>query len=137
MKEDIESSGIGVVPEPEVMERPKRRKYPADYKLKILKELKTCKSPREVGAVLRREGLYSSTVSKWRWAIRRGSELVLDRKRGRKKKTIAEKENEKLRLENARLKKKLKNAELIIEFQKKTATILSNTLESNENNENS
>ena len=53
-------------PDPEVSEKPTRRQYPAEYKLRILKEADTCTEPGDLGALLRREGLYSSLLSTWR-----------------------------------------------------------------------
>jgi len=53
-------------PDPEVSEKAKRRRYSADYKLKILKEADACNKDGEIGALLRREGLYSAALSRWR-----------------------------------------------------------------------
>ena len=54
------------IPNPEVTEKPKRQHYPAEYKLRILEEADRCASPGEIGALLRREGIYSSLLSQWR-----------------------------------------------------------------------
>lgn len=82
--ESSEAAGGGAppkaVPDPE-LKRPKRRSFSAEYKLKVLKEADACKKPGELGALLRREGLYSSHISTWR---RQRDEGALGRKRGRK-----------------------------------------------------
>jgi len=98
--------------ETEVVVRPKRRQYTAEYKLRILRELDECTGKGEVGAILRREGLYSSLISKWR---EQGSLNGLGgQRRGPNAAELA-----RLQRENKRLKEKLERAELIINFQKK------------------
>lgn len=73
------------VPNPEVLEHPKRRKYNAEYKLKVLKETDLATEPGDVGALLRREGLYSSTLQSWRRQRERGELAGLSpKKRGPK-----------------------------------------------------
>src|SRR5215210_5834162 len=86
-----ERSGAGVgraapagVPDPELVERPKRRRFSADYKLRVLREADACSRPGEVGALLRREGLYTSHLSAWRKQRDRGALKALSRPRGRK-----------------------------------------------------
>lgn len=108
----------------EVTAKPRRRQFTAAYKLKVLRKIDSCKSPGEVGAVIRSEGLYSSMVSKWR---QQGKAGKLGKKRGRRENlsAVPEREVESLRRENARLKKRLKQAELIIDTQKKFAELLS------------
>ncbi|HEX9387837.1 MAG TPA: hypothetical protein VF918_16050 [Anaerolineales bacterium] len=121
----------------EVVAKGKRRQYPAKYKLRILREVEECKGPGEVGALLRREGLYSSLVSKWREQRERGSLTdVSGRKRGPKVDPQA-KELERLQRENKRLQEKLERAELIIDVQKKVARLLGVPLEDNNLNEES
>src|SRR4030067_676007 len=66
----------------EVVAKAKRRQHPAEYKLRILREIDECKGSGEVGALLRREGLYSSLVSKWREQRERGSLTGLSGHRG-------------------------------------------------------
>jgi len=111
----------------EVLEKPVRRKFSAKYKLKTVKEADRCKTLGEIGALLRREGLYSSHLTAWRKLIDKGA---LDGFKGRKrgpKKVIPNpmaKEVKQLRKENRRLEKRLKKAEAIIDFQKKIAEIL-------------
>jgi transposase-like protein len=111
-------------PDTEVVEKAKRRRYPAEYKLRILKEVDACKGTGEIGALLRREGLYSSLISKWREQRNRGSlEGLAAHKRGPKADLQAV-ELARLKRENERLRKRLERAELIIEVQKKVAQML-------------
>jgi transposase len=72
------------VPDPELVEGPKRRCFSAEYKLRVLREADACTRPGEVGALLRREGLYSSLLSEWRKQRDAGSLQALSRPRGRK-----------------------------------------------------
>ena len=118
--------GINVVPNPEVPEKASRRSYTAEYKRLILREAEVCKEQGQVGALLRREGLYSSNLTAWRRQVERGTlDALSSKKRGPKARkpdpsvrriTEQEKEIQKLR---ARLRK----AELIIDAQKKIAEI--------------
>ena len=113
------------VPDPEVVPRAKRRQYTAEYKLRIVEEADNCSKPGEVGALLRREGLYSSHLSKWRRQRAEGQlQALAERKRGRKAQEQQVKEMEELRRENAQLQVRLTQAELIIEVQKKVSQLL-------------
>jgi hypothetical protein len=114
-------------PDPEVGTEGKRRIMTAAYKARILRKADACTKPGEVGALLRREGLYSSHLSTWRQ--KRDASLV-PQKRGRKAdpETKTKQENVKLRREIERLTTKLRHAELIIDVQKKVASLLGNTL---------
>lgn len=99
----------------------------AEYKLRILRELEACKGKgEEVGALLRREGLYSSLVSKWREQRERGRLTGAGRRRGRQADPKAV-ELARLQRENQRLKEELERAELIIEVQKKVAQLVGTT----------
>ena len=110
-------------PNPEVPERAKRRRFSSEYKLRIVQEADRC-SPGEVGALLRREGLYSSHLTVWRRQRDEGALASLSRKRGRKAKRSAEEiELERLRLENDRLRERLRQVELIVATQKKVAAL--------------
>jgi transposase len=110
--------------DPEVVPKAQRRQYSAEYKQRILQEHEACKEPGEKGALLRREGLYSSHITTWRRQRERGELVGLaPKKRGVKADPQAE-ENAHLRRENERLKKRLEQAELIIEVQKKVSQIL-------------
>ena len=107
----------------EVVAKAKRRQYPAEYKMRILRELDESQGKGEVGALLRREGLYSSLVSKWREQRECGSLTGLaGRRRGRKVDPHAA-ELTRLQRENQQLKEELERAELIIEVQKKVAQL--------------
>lgn len=114
-------------PDPEVTEKKPRRKYTAAYKLRILKQYESCTVPGEIGALLRREGLYHSNVNTW---IRQRDNGALQglapKKRGRKSKTVnpLAREVAKLQRENKKLAEKLHQAESIIEVQKKISEIL-------------
>jgi transposase-like protein len=110
--------------ETEVMAKAKRRQYSADYKLRILRELDECKGKGEVGSLLRREGLYSSLVSKWREQRERGSLNGLAGQRRGPKVDPNVAELARLQRENQRLKEELERAELIIEVQKKVAQLV-------------
>jgi transposase len=107
----------------EVIARPVRRRFTAGYKLRILQEADRC-APGELGALLRREGLYSSNLSKWRRQRQAGQLAGLSpNKRGRKVDAQAQ-ELARLERENARLQAQLERAELIIEAQKKLLVLL-------------
>jgi transposase len=108
----------------EVVPRAERRKYSAEYKLRILAEADACRRPGEIGALLRREGLYSSLLDKWRTQRRKGSlEALAVQKRGPKPDAAAA-ELAELRRENERLRKRLEQAEAVIEVQKKVSAML-------------
>ena len=112
----------GIRPRTEVVDRPKRRQFSTAYKLRILEEAERCTKPGEKGALLRREGLYSSNLTTWRRQRERGE--LAGAQRGRKAKTKADKELEQLRRENQQLKRKLEQAETIISVQKKFSQLL-------------
>ena len=99
----------------EVVAKAKRRQHPAEYKLRILHEIDECKGSGEVGALLRREGLYSSLVSKWREQRERGSLTGLSGHRRGPKVDPNAVELVRLQRENKRLQEKLERAELIID----------------------
>jgi transposase len=118
----------GVRPAPpsaEVQERPIRRQFTAAYKLSIVLEADRCDGWGQIGALLRREGLYRSHLDKWR-KLHAAGRLESPRPRGPKPSAARQlrNENDRLRRENARLEKKLKKAALVIEFQKKVAALL-------------
>ncbi len=110
--------------DPEVFDRPKYRRFSAEYKLKILQLADACKNPGEIGALLRREGLYTSHLSMWRHKRQEGSLSGLaDNKRGRKARPV-DAQVKKLLKEKAKLEERLKRAELIIDVQKKVSEML-------------
>jgi len=117
-------------PDPEVLEKPVRRKFTAEYKRRILEEADACREQGQIGALMRREGLYSSYLSNWRRerdaAVRKGFGA---KKRGRKttKNPLAD-DLKRLARENVRLKRELDQAKLIIDIQKKTSQLLGITL---------
>ena len=113
-------------PDPEVPEKAKRRRFTARYKLRVLQEAEACREPGQLGALLRREGLYSSHLAQWRRARREGSLKALSKQRGpkgRRREPVAT-ENEQLRKENARLRRRLEQAQMVLEIQKKASEIL-------------
>ena len=117
-KETNKGNGIGSIADPEVRPR-SRRRFSAAEKLRLLEEADRCREPGEVGALLRREGLYSSHLAQWREQRRQGELSGLQgQKRGRKAEPQAA-ELAQLRRENERLKVQLERAAFIIEAQKK------------------
>lgn len=112
----------------EVVAKAKRRQHAAEYKLRVLRELDECKGTGDAGAVLRREGLYSSLVSKWREQRERGSLSGLSEHRRGPKVDPNAAELAHLQRENKRLKEQLERAELIIDVQKKVAQLIGTTL---------
>ena len=113
--------------ETEVVAKPKRRKHTAEYKLRILRELDECAGTGEVGALLHREGLYSSLISKWREQREQGSLNGLGWQRRGPKVDPNAAELARLQRENKRLKEQLARAELIIDVQKKVARLIGET----------
>jgi len=125
--ENIVSRDQALSPDPEVMAKRPRRTFTAQYKLRILEKVDASSAPGEVGAILRREGLYSSHLTKWRSQRTEGSLQGLSaKKRGRKKIEVSPlaKRLAELERENARLRNRLKKAETIIDVQKKMSEIL-------------
>lgn len=121
------NSGLKSLTEVEVVAKGERRRFPADYKLKVLREADDCKQPGEIGGLLRREGLYWSNLTNWRKQRERGELVGLSaRKRGpqrREKNPLAERVRE-LERDNLRLKRRAERAEGIVELQKKVSEIL-------------
>ena len=113
------------VPDPEVRAVAKRRQFSAAYKLAVLAEADRLSEPGAIGALLRREGLYSSHLTTWRREREAGALAALGRTRGRRAKfTPEQKRLAVLQSENARLKRELEQAHTIIEVQKKLCTLL-------------
>ena len=110
--------------DPEVNAKPERRKFSAEYKRRILEEADACTEPGQIGALLRREGLYSSNLTHWRQQMSKGALKALSpKKRGPKPDPVAN-ENAALRRRIERLEAELKRAETIIEVQKKLSDLL-------------
>ena len=127
----LPDGGGRLTPDPEVVQRPVRRRFTVDYKQRILTEVAAASDTRTIGRILRREGLYSSHLTNWRKTRDRLQRAALEpQKRGPKPspKNPLQAENAKLTRENARLNKKLRRAELIIDLQKKVSQILGITL---------
>jgi transposase len=115
----------GRVADPEVLPRAERRQFAAEYKLRILEEADRCTERGQIGALLRREGLYSSHLSTWRQQRAEGQFQGLSaRKRGRKAQDSSVEDLARLRRENERLRTRLEKAEIIIDVQKKLSQLL-------------
>jgi transposase-like protein len=122
-----EREATPLLPDPEVPARHAKRRFTTAYKLDILRQADACTRPGELGALLRREGLYSSHLVTWR---RQRAHGLTPKRRGRKPtssdprvKTL-EREKAALATENRRLERRLERAETIIAFQKKVAELL-------------
>ena len=113
-------------PDPEVASKAQRRRFTVDYKLRILEEAESCRSPGELGALLRREGLYHSHLGKWRTLYRQGGAEAFGRRRGRKPDpdTALREQLRRLERDNQHLQRALAQAEAIIEVQKKLSEVL-------------
>ena len=112
-------------PNPEVVERAKRRRFTADYKARIAREAEACTRPGEIGALLRREGLYSSHLVAWRRQLRlHGVDGMAAKRRGPAPKAKPSAREIELERANRKLTKQLAKAETIIEFQKKVHELL-------------
>jgi transposase-like protein len=104
-------------PNPELIERPRRRRFSAEYKLRILSEADACTRPGEIGALLRREGLYSSRLSQWRRQRDEGALGALERKRGPKGRDARDLRIAELQARTERLEAELAKARKVIEIQ--------------------
>ena len=119
------SSNPSVSPDAEVLATARRRRFTAEYKLRIVEKADACSQPGELGRLLRREGLYSSQLAAWRKQREQGALAGLSKKRGRRStKSPLREECVALRRRVEQLERKLEKAETIIEFQKKLASIL-------------
>ena len=126
------------IPDPEVVPTARRRRFSSAEKLRILEAADACTEAGEMGALLRREGIYSSYLSRWRRARGRGELTALSpKKRGPKRRAdkASVEEVAKLRRENERLQARLAQAEAIIEVQKKLSQLLGLSPETNGNKE--
>lgn len=110
----------------ETLERPRRRKFTAEYKLGVLQQADAASAPGAIGELLRREGLYSSHLATWRRERDAGALAALSKRRGPQPRRLnAEKKRvAQLERENERLRHRLKQAEAIIELQKKLHDLL-------------
>jgi len=118
------------VPDSEVVARPRRRSFTAEYRRSILDQADAAQDIGAVGVLLRREGLYSSHLTTWRRQRKQGGIDALTPKKRGPKVVVSPlvKQNREQQAIIARLTKKLKNAELIIEVQKKVAALLGNPI---------
>lgn len=125
------------VPDPEVPERATRRRFTAEYKAKILAEYEDA-STAERGALLRREGLYSSHLAEWRKAAGRGAfDALTPKKRGRKGPDAKDRRITELEADNASLRDELAKAREVIEVQGKVSALLSDLSKSAEDEQRS
>lgn len=130
--DEAPGAGVNSVPDPEVVAKPKRRRFTAEYRLRILEEADRCAGAGEVGRLLRREGLYSSHLANWRKARRDGALRGLrSKKRGVKPKQSnpLEPKVRELEAKVARLEKDLHTAHTILDVQGKVAGLLGFSLE--------
>jgi len=114
------------IPDPEVPEKAKRRQFTAEYKRSIVAQAEACRDDGAIGALLRREGLYSSHLTTWRRQKEQGElDALTPKKRGRKSTAnpLAD-ENHRLHAQVAHLSRRLEQAELIIDVQKKVSALL-------------
>ena len=118
-------------PDPQVVPKAERRRFSAEYKLRILAEADRCTEHGQIGALLRREGLYSSHLTTWR---RQRDQGTLGGKRGRKTDPRSA-EIKRLEQENERLRTRLARAEHIIDVQKKLAQLLGTSPDETPNSE--
>jgi transposase-like protein len=133
MSTSLEAAGMTV--ETEVVAKAQRRRFTAAEKLRVLREADRCTKPGELGALLRREGLYTSHLSAWRAARQRGELAGLTpRARGPKAKLVDPRDRRIAELERdkQRLQARLERAEGLIEVQKKVSQLLGIPLASNE-----
>jgi transposase len=125
-------------PDPEVTPKAKRRSFSETYKKKILTEVEAAAGSGGIGEILRREGIYSSTLTSWRKERDAAIDGAFSRKRGPEPtRNPLTAENEKLRRQNQRLQEELRKAEIIIDVQKKVALLLGRPLPPVPDSENS
>ena len=115
-------------PDPELAERPKRRRFTAKYKLEILEKADACTRPGEVGELLRREGLYTSHLTYWRKQRKDGALKELGQSRGRKPADRRDREIAELRRRAERAEAELTKARKVIEIQGNVSALLEQML---------
>ena len=114
----------GAASNPEVLARATRRQFTAKYKAEIVRRADACKKPGEIGALLRREGLYASQLASWRKQIRQGGTAALSQRRGPAPRPKPSAREIELERKTRKLEKQLAKAEAIIAFQKKVHELL-------------
>jgi transposase len=118
---------LAKIPEVEVAAKAQRRRFTAEYKRKILQEVDACTESGQIGAILRRESLYSSHLADWRRAREQGErDALTPKKRGRKPQVVDERDRKIVELEKqlARQTARAEKAEAIVEIQKKVGQLL-------------
>ena len=124
-------------PDPEVPAKATRRRFSARYKLRVLEQADGCEESGEVGALLRREGLYWSNLQTWRRQREHGTlQALTPRKRGRKAKPVNPLDHQlrQVEAETRKLKRKLEKFEAMLDLQKKVSHLLGISLASSEEN---
>jgi hypothetical protein len=116
-------------PDPELVERPRRRTFTAKYKLKVLGEADACTKPGEIGALLRREGLYTSHLSAWRKQRDEGALQALSQRRGRPAADPRDAQIASLRRRAERAESELEKARRVIEVQGNVSALLGELLD--------
>ena len=116
-------------PDPELVERPRRRQFSAEYKLRVVREADACSKPGDVGALLRREGLYSSHLTTWRAQRDNGALKALSQPRGRRAADSRDAQIVKLRQRAERAEAELSTARKVIEVQENVSALLEELLE--------
>ena len=123
------------ISDPKAVPKAKRRQFTAEYRLRILLEADRCTERGQIGALLRREGLYSSHLSKWRQQRERGQLQALSSKRRGKSQDPSAEKVAQLQRDNERLRARLEQAEIIIDVQKKLSQLLGLTTDKIETDE--
>ncbi len=124
------------VPDPAVEAKPKRRQFTAAYKLGIVREVDRAKGAGEVGAILRREGLYSSHLVTWRRERDRAAKAGLAARQRGPKARVEDPRVKQLERENAKLRRRLQRVETMLEIQKKASELLGIPLNPHDSDEN-
>ncbi len=117
------------IPDPELVERPRRRKFNAEYKLRVVGEADRCTKAGEVGSLLRREGLYSSHLSEWRKQRDAGALVALTKKRGRPATDPRDAKIANLRGRLERTEAELEKARRVIQVQGNVSALLGDLLD--------
>lgn len=127
-RRSLASGSHGPSPDPELIERPRRRTFTAQYKLKVLREADACSKAGEIGALLRREGLYTSHLSVWRRQRDQGALDALSKSRGRAKPDPRDVQIASLRRRAERAETELVKARKVIEVQGNVSALLGELL---------
>ncbi len=115
---------LTAVPDPAVEAKPQRRRFTAEYKLRLLREVERAKAPGDIGAILRREGLYSSHLVTWRRERDRVAKAGLAARQRGPKAQVTDPRVTQLERENATLRRRLQRVETLIEIPKKASELL-------------